>query len=119
MTSTALVVYIPPEPDAGRGLAFKRGWLISSPSARHVRWLAPWIQAVISNLYCGSLTFLRIPAVRSYIGITVLGLMVSVQIHLAMSGDLAAYLFMFIDYLAAIQPFMDRWCGHGEMEVAR
>lgn len=50
MTTTALVPYNPtPEPDAGVGLRFNRGWLVSTPSARHVRWLAPWIQSVIAD----------------------------------------------------------------------
>lgn len=52
MTTTALVPYTrAPEPDAGRGLRFRRGWLVSTPSAAHVRWLAPWIQAVIADAW--------------------------------------------------------------------
>lgn len=49
MTTTALVPYNP-EPDAGRGLRFHGGWLVSTPSATHVRWLAPWLQAVIADV---------------------------------------------------------------------
>lgn len=49
--TTALVPYTrAPEPDAGRGLRFRGGWLVSTPSARHVRWLAPWIQSVVSDV---------------------------------------------------------------------
>lgn len=51
MTTTALVPYNPDAVDSGRGLRFSRGWLVSTPSAPHVRWLAPWLQSVIADAW--------------------------------------------------------------------
>lgn len=56
---------------APRGLAVRYGWLVSTPQATHVRWLAPWLQCVVAegtNLALLAARALRphLPALRPY-----------------------------------------------------
>lgn len=56
---------------ATRGLAWRSGYLVSTPRATHARWLAPWLQAVVAgglNLALLAARALRpyLPALRPY-----------------------------------------------------
>ena len=57
--TTALAIYVPPSEDAGRGLVFRRGWLVSTASARHGRWLALWCQEALCWTWTVGVVLLR------------------------------------------------------------
>lgn len=97
----ALGLQLPAE-DAGVGLTFHRGWLVSSPRARRVRWLAPWVQAVMANLWNLAVAFLRSPFTRSCLGLVACALLVC---WLALHAES----WLFVDWLAGMMPLVGGW----------
>lgn len=39
------------ESDAGRGILRRGRWLVSAPAGRRLRWLAPWLQALLCDCW--------------------------------------------------------------------